>query len=351
MPYIKVHGQYKHFFNNLPASAGQIVKIELVADESTQNDFDMEAIYLAETYSVVLKDDGYLPDTDKGDTDDLLLWCNVSSKYKFTDPDNRTWEAIVSYGDGLPKNITEIRAGGVEVETPETINSLIDTALTQKAVRADIEQTFTTEEKDRVKAALEIPTGGGSETATTLGALINGASAKSTPVDLDMFALMDSAASNIVKKLSWANLKSAVKSYYDSVAATLTNKTISGSNNTLSNIPQSAITNLTTDLAEKSDILGTNEIETGTSYTLNAADVGKVIVFTNNAGITLTVDSGLPEGFNCAVIQLGNGQITFVGAGGVTIVNPLSHTKSIKNGMVTIYSYDEDEFIFQGATE
>lgn len=50
----------------------------------------------------------------------------------------------------------------------------------------------------------------GDETATTAGALINGATAKTTPVDADYVGLMDSAASNILKKLSWANLKATL---------------------------------------------------------------------------------------------------------------------------------------------
>ena len=64
------------------------------------------------------------------------------------------------------------------------------------------------------------------ETTTTIGALINGATDKTTPVDADYLGLMDSAASNILKKLSWANLKAGIKAYYDSVAATFTNKRI-----------------------------------------------------------------------------------------------------------------------------
>jgi|GEM_PF-6179160 len=46
------------------------------------------------------------------------------------------------------------------------------------------------------------------ETATTIGNLINAAAQKATPVDTDMIAVMDSAASNVVKKMSFANLKS-----------------------------------------------------------------------------------------------------------------------------------------------
>lgn len=47
----------------------------------------------------------------------------------------------------------------------------------------------------------------GDETTTTLGSKINGATEKTTPVDADMVGLMDSAAGNILKKLSWANIK------------------------------------------------------------------------------------------------------------------------------------------------
>lgn len=53
------------------------------------------------------------------------------------------------------------------------------------------------------------------ETTTTLGTLINSATEKTAPVDADMVALMDSAASNVVKKLSWTNIKATLKAYFD----------------------------------------------------------------------------------------------------------------------------------------
>lgn len=46
----------------------------------------------------------------------------------------------------------------------------------------------------------------GTIASTTLGDTINGLTAKATPADNDMFGLMDSAASNVLKKLSWSNL-------------------------------------------------------------------------------------------------------------------------------------------------
>ena len=72
--------------------------------------------------------------------------------------------------------------------------------------------------------------------------LANGSTDKATPVDADLLLIADSAASYGRKKLTWANLKAAIKSYYDSVTATLTNKTISGANNTLSDIGIGSIT-------------------------------------------------------------------------------------------------------------
>lgn len=48
-------------------------------------------------------------------------------------------------------------------------------------------------------------------------AAINGATDKTTPVDNDRLALIDSAASNVLKKLSWANLKATLKAYFDGI--------------------------------------------------------------------------------------------------------------------------------------
>ena len=65
-------------------------------------------------------------------------------------------------------------------------------------------------------------TNSGDETATTTGALINTTTAKTTPVDADMVGVMDSGASNILKKMSWANIKATLKTYFDTLYATTT---------------------------------------------------------------------------------------------------------------------------------
>ncbi len=53
-----------------------------------------------------------------------------------------------------------------------------------------------------------------------VGTAINRATSKATPVDADELGLSDSASSNVVKKISWANLKAALKTYFESVVFT-----------------------------------------------------------------------------------------------------------------------------------
>lgn len=57
----------------------------------------------------------------------------------------------------------------------------------------------------------------GDETAQRIGDLINGATDKSTPVDADLVPLADSTASWITRKLSWANIKATLKTYFDTL--------------------------------------------------------------------------------------------------------------------------------------
>jgi len=56
-----------------------------------------------------------------------------------------------------------------------------------------------------------------------------------------------------------------------------------------------------------------NITSVSTNYPLTAADNGKIIQSTSAAAITITIPNGLPVGFNCTVVQMGAGQITFAG--------------------------------------
>lgn len=68
--------------------------------------------------------------------------------------------------------------------------------------------------------------------------------------------------------------------------------------------------------------------QTGTTYTLQASDMGKVVTLTNASAITVTLPNSLQAGFNCTCIQDGAGQVTFSAAGGATLHNRLSQSKT-----------------------
>lgn len=78
--------------------------------------------------------------------------------------------------------------------------------------------------------------------------------------------------------------------------------------------------------------------QTGTTYTLVAADTGKIVELSNASAIALTIPNNLPKGFACTVVQGGVGQVTMASTGSGTLVNRQSHTKTAgQNGMVTLY--------------
>ena len=64
--------------------------------------------------------------------------------------------------------------------------------------------------------------------AVNVGSSINGATAKTTPVDADTMPLIDSADSNALKKVTWANIKATLKTYWDTLYAKIGDVTASG---------------------------------------------------------------------------------------------------------------------------
>jgi hypothetical protein len=57
----------------------------------------------------------------------------------------------------------------------------------------------------------------GSANITVIAPGAHAATSKATPVDADELPLVDSAASNVLKKLTWANLKATIKTYTDTL--------------------------------------------------------------------------------------------------------------------------------------
>lgn len=68
-------------------------------------------------------------------------------------------------------------------------------------------------------------------------------------------------------------------------------------------------------------------LQTGTTYTLQASDAGKIVTLTNAADVTLTVPTGLTA-YNRSILvrQGGAGGVTVTGASGVTIDSPAPTT-------------------------
>ena len=90
--------------------------------------------------------------------------------------------------------------------------------------------------------------------------------------------------------------------------------------------------------------------QTGTAYTIVAADAGKIITCNNGSAVTVTVPSGLGAGFTCSVIQKGSGQVTFT-ASSTTINNRQTHTKIAgQHGVASLVSTATDVFVLAGDT-
>jgi hypothetical protein len=85
--------------------------------------------------------------------------------------------------------------------------------------------------------------------------------------------------------------------------------------------------------------------QSGTTYTIDATDNGKVIQTTGASAITMTIPTGLPTGFNCTVVQMGAGQITFSG----TYLNRTGFTKSASQySVISILNLGGNNYIVTG---
>lgn len=90
--------------------------------------------------------------------------------------------------------------------------------------------------------------------------------------------------------------------------------------------------------------------QTGTSYTLQASDMGKIVTCSNAGSITVEVPSGLPAGFTCTIVQLGTGQVTF-SPDSTTVNHRQSHTKIAgQYGVATLVQYTTDTYVLGGDT-
>lgn len=117
--------------------------------------------------------------------------------------------------DDAQTNLPPIPAGVGKSGTTLLIpySSPIAQNLTLKAISqvGDTKTLSTVEFEKAQTAAVVVPA------SADIAALIHAATGKTTPVDADELALADSAASFVLKKLTWANLKATLKTYLDTL--------------------------------------------------------------------------------------------------------------------------------------
>ena len=94
---------------------------------------------------------------------------------------------------------------------------------------------------------------------------------------------------------------------------------------------------------------GLNNDQTSTSYTLSAADNGKIITLSNANAITLNVPYFF-VGFNCMILQKGAGQVTLTINGTTTnIYNRYSFTKTAgQYSILTLVCIEANKYVSSG---
>ena len=94
---------------------------------------------------------------------------------------------------------------------------------------------------------------------------------------------------------------------------------------------------------------GLTNDQNNTSYTLTAADNGKIVTLNNSSAITLNVPYFF-VGFNCIVLQKGTGQVTLTINGTTTnIYNRYSFTKTAgQYSILTLVCMEANKYVASG---
>lgn len=159
---------------------------------------------------------------------------------------------------------------------------------------------------------------------------INAATAKATPVDADELGLRDSAASFVIKKFTWANLKSVLKTYFDTLYQ------VAGSYASTSQTFFLGTTSIAINRASATlDLVGCTissvligfrgipqNIQSG-AYTLALTDTGKSVYSTNAGAQTITIPT--------------NASVAFVIGDAITIINNGTTAITFTTTSLTVY--------------
>lgn len=94
----------------------------------------------------------------------------------------------------------------------------------------------------------------------------------------------------------------------------------------------------------------TTNVQSGTTYTIQLSDNNKTILMTNTAAVTVTIPTGLPDGWKCYIIGSGT-TTTLTPATGVTRRSASSWQRVTQNNVVTIYSIGGNIVYLLGAVK
>jgi hypothetical protein len=135
-------------------------------------------------------------------------------------------------------------------------------------------------------------------TGVDIGAVIHAAAAKVTPVDADTMPLIDSAASNVLKKVTWANIKATLKTYFDTLYNLYVHPNHTGDVTSVADgattIAADAVTNAKAANMAADTIKGrANGAGTGDPTDLTATQVRTIINVANGADVTGTAITAL----------------------------------------------------------
>lgn len=181
-----------------------------------------------------------------------------------------------------------------------SVNSAITNSHTHsnKAILDAITASYTTEEKTKlggIEASADVTD------ATNVGTAIHGTTAKDALVDADELAIINSAASNILAKVTWASFKTILKAYTDTLYVNTSNGTTSETF-TIGDIGVKIKNASGTELqvrnngdTEYADLRVKNLVVEGTTTTVNSEEVNladNIIVLNSNISTNAENDTG-----------------------------------------------------------